>query len=508
MTPVELSVHELEARLGQPIAARSWVQQDDLFMGWLEETTSQPAQIVILAPPEHPVLARFPGQAVTFSETHRVKRCPPDHAAAQALQHALPALRPRPLGLVPSFGFGDRLGLATRGHIRALLRMEAETPGFTIAPVFAQQSVRELARTDRTPEQVMDAAVFGAFAAGWHRPVGADADHLKTTADIDRFAAAGFSFFTLDPSAFVREEADRLDAAALAGAAEAIPWEVLQTSLTETIARYADQPIDLGIAALVPERIEVVRAVVKYGGALAHVVTLYRHLVQLNIPFEIEISVDETETPTSVFEHVYIAAELRRLGVTWVSLAPRFVGRFEKGVDYIGDRAAIAQDLQLHAAAARTLGPYKLSLHSGSDKFSIYGAAAAATAGLLHIKTAGTSYLEALRVAAERSPELFRQIAALAWAHYETDRQSYHVSARRDRLPELKDLTDASLPPLLDDHDVRQALHVTFGTVMRQYRRDLLLLLQQQRDAYEADLEGHFYRHLAPLAAALHGEAR
>ena len=79
------------------------------------------------------------------------------------------------------------------------------------------------------------------------------------------------------------------------------------------------------------------RAAAKYGNAIAHVTLMYRHLVSKNIPFELEVSVDETETPTSHAEHIFIVSELKRLGVQWVSLAPRYVGRFEKGVDYIGD---------------------------------------------------------------------------------------------------------------------------------------------------------------------------
>ena len=105
-----------------------------------------------------------------------------------------------------------------------------------------------------------------------------------------------------------------------------------------------------------------------------HVAAMYNHLVQSagKRIFELEVSVDETEQPTSHAEHVYIASGLKRLGVKWVSLAPRFIGRFEKGVDYIGSVSAFENDIAGHAAIARQLGPYKLSLHSGSDKFSIY----------------------------------------------------------------------------------------------------------------------------------------
>ena len=166
------------------------------------------------------------------------------------------------------------------------------------------------------------------------------------------------------------------------------------------------------------------RAAVKYGRAIAHVSLLYQHLVQVsdNRSWEVEVSVDETETPTTPAEHVFWARELTRLGVHWVSLAPRFVGTFEKGVDYIGDLTAFAQDVALHAAIARAYGPYKLSLHSGSDKFSIYDICVEATRGLVHLKTAGTSYLEALRTIGELDPPLLREIYAFACQHYEADR--------------------------------------------------------------------------------------
>ena len=145
------------------------------------------------------------------------------------------------------------------------------------------------------------------------------------------------------------------------------------------------------------------RAAVKYGRAVTHVAAMYRHLLNVTGGWncELEVSVDETELPTSHAEHIYVASELRRLGVHWVSLAPRYIGRFEKGVDYIspagqiGDVTAFEADFAIHAAIARQFGPYKLSLHSGSDKFSVYPVAMRQTHGLVHLKTAGTSYLEA-----------------------------------------------------------------------------------------------------------------
>ena len=110
------------------------------------------------------------------------------------------------LGLQPSFGFGDRIGLATPGHIEALRRA-----GGVIAPIFAQQSIREMNRTGRTPQEVVSAAITRIDNENWTAPSGADADHLKTPADVDITSAVGFTFFTIDPSDHVDGNADDYD---------------------------------------------------------------------------------------------------------------------------------------------------------------------------------------------------------------------------------------------------------------------------------------------------------
>jgi hypothetical protein len=191
-----------------------------------------------------------------------------------------------------------------------------------------------------------------------------------------------------------------------------------------------------------------------------------------------------------------------------VSLAPRFVGRFEKGVDYVGDVAAFDADIRMHAAIARVFGPYKVSLHSGSDKFSIYEIAATHTRGVVHLKTAGTSYLEALRAVVRVSLDLFRAIYVFARDRYEEDRASYHVSASVARAPHPGDVADADLGALLDDFDVRQILHVTFGSVLTIRGTDgtllfadaIMSLLRSHPDVYAECLERHFVRHLRPFA--------
>lgn len=491
------SLAEVQARFGAAVYAASFVVAGEAAFWLMREGGSK--QLAIVAPAGAPCLEPFAGVGEPFADGLRLLRCPIDHANAVALRQALPWLQPACLGLDASVGCGDRLGLATPGHAQALHETLRAAPGATIRPIFAQQSIREMERTRRTPTDVLDDATWGAFQAGWRGPLGADADHLKTTEHIDLCVEAGFTFFTIDPGAHVDAEADAAGASVLERKLAALPWDDLASSPADLRARYGGRWCDLEDRRIELDPATVARAAVKYGRAVAHVARLYRHLAARGIPFELEVSVDETETPTSLVEHIYIASELRRLGVRWVSLAPRYVGRFEKGIDYIGDLTALAEALAGHAAVARALGPYKLSLHSGSDKFSVYPLLASAARGAVHLKTAGVSYLEALRVVAEVEPPLFREIAALARRRYPQDRASYHVSADLARVPEIAELADDDLPALLDDRDARQVLHVTFGSVLATYREPLLATLRAHEDEHYAALARCFKRHLMPF---------
>ncbi|HID86967.1 MAG TPA: hypothetical protein EYP55_06250 [Anaerolineae bacterium] len=429
--------------------------------------------------------------------------CPLTPANAAALRERLPWLRPVPLGLRRSFGCGDRLGLATPGHVRAVRRFSS------IAPIFAQQSVRENARTGRTPQQVLDDAMWGVFQEGWREPWGADADHLKTPADADAFVAAGYTLYTIDPGDHVDNEAHLAPPAEVEAKVQALPWDELEDTVQDMERRYLNRSFDLGEFALAFDREALWRAAAKYGRAIAHTVRMYRHLAETSPRerFELEVSVDETEAPTSPLEHLFIASELRRLGVRWVSLAPRFVGRFEKGVDYIGDLEAFEAEFVQHVAIARAMGPYKLSLHSGSDKFSIYPIIARHAGELMHLKTAGTSYLEALRAIAALDPALFREILAFALERYEEDRATYHVSADPSKVPLPDMLSDDELASVLDSFGGRQVLHVTFGSVLTakeeagayRFRDRLLGALRANEEEYYAMLEAHFRKHLAPF---------
>lgn len=457
-------------------------------------------RLAILAPTGSPIYAGFEGTTIQYqNETLLIG--PTNAANAAALRDRLSWLKPQVLGLRTSAGLGDRLGLATPGHVRAM-----RAAGGNLAPIFAQQSIREMARTNRTPQQVMDDAMWGVFQEGWRDGFGADADHLKTTADIDACVAVGYSFYTVDPGDHVDNSAETASLADLQAALARLPWEQLEDSPQALTSRYLGQTVDVEGHIIHFDQPTLLRAAVKYGRAIAHVVMMYRHLAQVmrHNPWEFEVSVDETELPTSAAEHLFIAQELRRLGVQWVSLAPRYVGRFEKGADYIGDLKVFEAEFAVHAAIARQFGPYKLSLHSGSDKYSVYPIAMRQTRGLVHLKTAGTSYLEALHTIAELDPAFFREIYTFARERYDTDKASYHVSARLDRAPLPGDVADADLPALLNQFDAREILHVTFGSVLTtrtpdgrlRFYDDFMARLRANPEAYAANLERHILRHL------------
>jgi hypothetical protein len=448
--------------------------------------------------------SRFTGESRTMPLTgseHTLTVCPTTPANAAALRQALPFLVAQPLGLRKSAGCGDRLGLATPGHIRAIRKSD-------MAPILAQQSMRENARTGRTPQQVMDDAMWGVFQEGWRGGYGADADHLKTLADIDLCAAAGYTFYTIDPGEYVDNVANTATIDVLREKVQGLPWNELTSSWRDLETQLGSKPIDLGGYQLTLSVEELLRAAAKYGRVVAHTVKMYRHLSQVmgDRPFELEMSVDETETVTSLSEHVYIAHELKRLGVRWVSLAPRYVGTFEKGVDYIGDLDEFRQSFTRHLAVSKAFGPYKLSLHSGSDKFSVYPIASQVAGSLLHLKTAGTSYLEALRAVAQLNPGLFRQIVSFAAERYPIDRASYHVSADVSKIPAVARWPDDQLVLLLDDFHAREVLHVTFGSVVNHatFRQPFFETLRGDEEVYSQMIQRHFDRHLQPFKEPAH----
>jgi tagaturonate epimerase len=459
---------------------------------WLERSADGAKRLVAVADDE----SAFRGFAGSTERTNGQVRLVADTTPenAQALRSALPWLTPSRFGLHTSVGFGDRLGLATPGHVRAL-----KTVGGPINPVFAQQSIREMGRCHRTPRNVLDDATWGAFQAGWTTPVGGDADHLEQLEDIDDTVAAGFVFYTLDPKAEVDPEAEHADAAVIQQKVEALDWPSLDSDLATFRGSYVGHRIDLEHEAIELDEESVVRAMAKYGPSLAHAMAMYRRLREKGIDCEVEFAVDETDYPTKPAEHVVVVSELQRLGMDFVSFAPRFVGRFEKGVEYIGDLDELQRDFEIHAEISRALGPYKLSLHSGSDKYSTYPLIAEATKGVVHLKTAGTSWAEALRVIAHNDPDLMREVLALALDSFEANRKSYHLSCDPTKIP--TDPTDDQVAQLMDRVDSRQVLHVGYGAILEEFGPRMYQVWNDNEEEHYRIIADHFVKHLTPFAS-------
>ncbi|UCE17213.1 MAG: hypothetical protein JSV84_09935 [Gemmatimonadota bacterium] len=432
-----------------------------------------------------------------------LKKCSLHHQNALTMRNLFSFTAPTILEPGHSLGLGDRLGLAGPGHIRAVA-------GTSMKAILAQQSIRELTRTERTPEEVIDAATWAVFQEGYRDGFGADADHLKTEEDIDLMVKAGYTMYTIDPGDHVDNEADICSGAELREKVGAIAWSELEDTLADCEKRHAGRIIKLSDGlTLNPDREEIYRAIAKYGRAILYTYTMYHYLLDAmsGKPFELEMSVDETDAVTTTFEHYFIATELKRLGVKFISLAPRFIGDFEKGIDYKGDLGRFQKEYEKHALISQHMGPYKLSFHSGSDKFSVYHIVGNLRGGYVHIKTAGTSYLVALQTISSKNPDLFRAILDFSRQGFHVNRSTYHISAEIENVPAGTRCSDDQLQALFDDENARQVLHVGFGSVLTEkdsegnylFRDRIRDCLKIYEEVHYDNLEQHMKRHIAPF---------
>lgn len=422
------------------------------------------------------------------------KMAPLSAANAAALRRLFPWTAPISLAdRRTTFGCGDRLGRASAGHLRALQR-------YAVAPVLAQQSMRELKLTGRTYRDVIDDACFLVFQAGYTGGYGADGDHLKTIPDIESALAAGMTMITLDLSEVMRPQA-----AAFTDAQIAAEYAALAPDVKEAVdGTYADKTFDLGQGEkLAFPGAEARRCAVMYTTALDFAKQVYDFLVARKGKghFDLEISIDETTTPTLPSHHLFFIRELLRRQVNIVSMAPRFIGEFQKGIDYIGNIPEFRRQFTTHCRIAKAHGDYKISVHSGSDKFSIFPIVGEATGGRFHEKTAGTSWLEAVRLAACEAPGLYRRMHAVALNRLPDALKLYHITPDLAAIPDPARLPDSELPKLMDLNAARQVLHVTYGYILEDaaLKAELFALLHKAEETHEALLDRHFTRHLEGL---------
>ena len=424
-----------------------------------------------------------------------IKICYLNHHNLNLLREIFLHLHPSFCGLRASFGTGDRLGIATPAHLQAF-------QGKDIFPILAQQSVREMARTERNWQKVLDDTIWGCFETGYIGPFGADADHVKEIKELEEAADCGFTMFTLDPSDFIRNDIEKLGKQELDQLYNKIPKN------KEIEKLYLNKKFKVGEQELIFDEESLKEIILTYSEALNHVVKCYKFLKDYKKNnFDLEISVDETPNVTSPLAHLFIVLELQRRGVDFQNLALHFLGDWQKGIEYIGNIEAFAKEFSLHAILAKSIGGYKLSLHTGSDKFSVYPIFFQETNGLCHIKTAGTSWLEEAKVVAMKDPALYREIHRFALENFEKDRASYNLTTDLSRIPNIDTIADDKLINLFKQNDSRQLIHITYGSILKTkddkgkyiFKDRIYHVLFRYEEEHYMELSNHIRRHLELL---------
>lgn len=425
------------------------------------------------------------------------KVCPLSHENRLVLNRYFDYTVPQSFGKkMATIGLGDRLGLASPGHIETIRDRN-------IKPVLAQQSIRELNLTNRSMTDIVDAASFAVFQEGYKGGFGADGDHLKEEEDIKYALSIGMSMLTLDCSDYIVNGVSSLTADEIRVKYETLPEEKRQ----HFESNYLNKTFDAnGVSISFDER-ELMKNVLVYEKAIDYMVHVYDSYIRKETrEIDFEVSIDETETITSPAEHFFVAKELLDLDVDVTSLAPRFCGEFQKGIDYIGDVEQFEIELNEHAKIADYFG-YKLSIHSGSDKFSVFPIIAKYTNNVLHVKTAGTNWLEAVRVIAKTNPELYRKMHHFALENFDEALKFYHVTPDLNSIKPLDTVSDVALSEYMNNDAARQVFHVTYGFILTAkneagaylFRDDIMKELTKHESEYRISLENHIGKHLELL---------
>ncbi len=411
---------------------------------------------------------------------------------------------PQLLGVKKSFGFGDRLGLGTPGHIAAQRK-------YDFAPFFAQQSIQEMDGCGREPDEVIASVRDAVEAAGFDGPWGANVEGLRSSGDVERIDASGFTLFTIDPSKHIKPEAEDLPEGKVVGEVETLYTEgVFQT--LDWDERFLGERFYIGDKPFRFNRETLYRTALKYGRALAHCETVAASISAREGygSYELETCFAGRGCPTSPEEHLFLALELKHRGIHIVGLAPGPPQAWECAIDLPEQMENVGEVLTAHAAIARRYGPYKLCFHHGSDKFRIYPALGRACGELLHLKTSGTTYLEALRVVFRADPDLFREILEHSCQHLPEPNGRIPISTTREEAIEAAGrMQTTSEVELFSEKAVRQALHTGCEAVLSRgktnagqpFKEAIREILEDRRDEYRQTLEEHFDRHFAALNA-------
>jgi len=405
-----------------------------------------------------------------------------------------------------SFGMGDRFAHQGRAQLQACL--DAARLGADVVPVW-NKSNREHLTIGSEPAGVRAAADAAVQALDWRKPYHVDADHIRLET-VDRFIPHS-DFFTIDVADFIGRPAD-----------------------PEAVATFVKRHSELAGVLTVPgidtplssSRGEVESTANQFLFAVQEAGRIHRHIEKVKGPrFITEVSMDETDRPQTPAELLVILAALADEGIPLQTIAPKFTGRFNKGVDYVGDLAQFERefnaDLAVIAFAIQRYGlpaSLKLSVHSGSDKFSIYAPIRRALrrfdAGV-HLKTAGTTWLEELIGLAEAGGAglaLAKEIYADALAHQAELCAPYAavIDIQPDQLPAAATVNTWTADQFVHAlrHDpkcpefnphLRQLLHVGYKIAAKAGDRYLKLLAECEATVARNVTENLLDRHLKPL---------
>jgi tagaturonate epimerase len=409
-----------------------------------------------------------------------------------------------------SIGVGDRFAQQAKAQLHACI-LAAEA-GVDVTPVW-NKSNREHIIVGSDPSDTRRAADAAVAALNWKKPYFLDADHINI-GTVGRFLQP-CDFFTIDV-------ADLIGKAAEASAVDAFLQKHRELAGTVRIPDIAS-PVRI-------DRDFLAAVVNKYLAAIKEAGRIYRHIEKTKgkgnfIP---EVSMDETDSPQTPAELLIILAAIADESIPIQTIAPKFTGRFNKGVDYVGNVARFAEefsdDIAIIAFATKQYGlpaNLKLSVHSGSDKFSLYEPVRRATkrsdAGV-HLKTAGTTWLEEIIGLSEGDGaglELAKEIYREAWSHREELCGPYAavVDIDPDRLPSPESVGTWSSVQFVDAvrHDshnaaynqsLRQLLHVAFKVAAKMGSRYLELLQAMEPTVAQNVTHNLFERHIKPIFLA------
>lgn len=483
------------------IYPRSFHLRNGLTYGLIR--TSEGKTLAVIGE-KSPVL-EDPFQGKCYHQTSTLKVCGLSAENTNLLMDLFPFTKPISLRKYPmTIGTGDRLGMATPGHIRAVQK-------FKVRPVLAQQSVRENTQTGRSFDEVVRDAAWAVFQEDYQGGYGADGDHLKSLQEVKTALDAGVSMVTLDLSERLNPEAFHY------------PKELMEHKFKKEIDEgdaevllhlFLDKEFffkgsDGDFAIRFNEEIAK-RNILLFHHAIDFTEEVYefiRSQTGNRSLIDFEVSIDETPFPTSPENHLFFAIALTHRGVRIDSLAPRCIGEFQKAIDYRGDLKDFGAQFCQHVLIAHEYGNYKISIHSGSDKFSVFSPMGELAKGNLHLKTAGTSWLEAVRLVTMVNPTLYREMHRFALKVFKDASGLYHVTTDLKQIPKLEELSDQELPSLLEQDGSRQLLHITYGFLLNAkdehgktlFRDRFFHTLTQYEEDYWSLLEKHIEKHLIGL---------